>query len=198
MKPGFFSVGSFIAQLPTLVAGRRSLFALFSTYNTVGGHRDGLVETGMADLSVIVSAGGYKMSLASLMAATTAMQAGSRAIAHAIFDASHAQAAEIQQEVGQEAQTVLAEATDDILAIVYAGYSAFNAALEFAQRLHSQHPRAQVYVLTCDCDQTRKQVELRSAIDDGLITGAIETWKCGGVSDMGDLLEALISAWKAR
>lgn len=197
----FQTVKSFISdEIPRLVRDKRQMTALFATYNAVDGYSNGLVAHGKNGLTIRVQNGDVsysdKASVAVLVGAfggpsnSAALRLGMIGCDMMKIEADAA------QEKVEQALTVGPSIDDDnVLAVVYAGLSAFGATVDFARSLRRQYPQATLVVLTCDCDLTSKRFELERLMEQGAIHHAIATSECGGRNSMRQLLEALVAAW---
>ena len=67
------------------------------------------------------------------------------------------------------------------LAVVYAGLSAFNEAVEFARKIKNDNPAAKVVIVTCDCDLNHKARGLVPMLQDKELDAVVITSGCGGV-----------------
>lgn len=173
-------------ELPRISANKPALRAIFATYNSVAGYDSGSIW--FNELRVQIATGDLPPPAGLLFAA----MAGDAAIADyrkeydrqgaAAQDAVEAQIAELG-DLSQET---------DVLAVVYAGVTAFQQSVAFVLDLRRQAPQAVIVLVTCGCGSDRKRQWLQPIIDSGIIDSVIETPECGGERTMGAILDALI------
>lgn len=197
----FKTVETFISdELPRLVQGKQQMTAFFATYNVVNRYENGLVKHGKGGLTirvqngdVIYSDAAFGMLVAGAFHPSDPSMRRVSDIGNRILNTQAATTqAKVEQALADQLAIVNAE---NILAVVYAGLSAFDKAVAFASSLRAQHPHATVVVLTCDCQLESKRFELEPLIKQGVINYALTTPECGGREPMRKLLEALIAAW---
>lgn len=198
----YISVEDFLRQeLPKLIAEKRTLNALFATYGQVESYQSGPVNTGRIGLNIVVQAGNYVTTDSILKASSASLSlalAGDLEGSHAISEASRQPAISAQANLTSEVAGALEkEECQDFLAIVYAGLSAFEQALEFAQKI-KKNAAANVAVLTCNCNLFRKSVALVPLLLSKELSHVIVTPACGGVRQMKEILEGLINAWPLK
>ncbi|MGB7957765.1 MAG: hypothetical protein WCF77_02895 [Minisyncoccia bacterium] len=87
------------------------------------------------------------------------------------------------------------QANASLLAVVYAGLSAFDEALEFARKVKQDRPDAKVVIVTCDCDLRRKASILEPMLQSEELEAVVVTHWCGGRSTMRDILEKIVEVW---
>lgn len=197
----FKTVEMFIGEdLPRLVQGKQQMTAFFATYNVVRGHDNGLVKHGKGGLTIWVQNGDVIYSDVAFGMLAAGVFNPSDPVMRIVSEAGNrklnAQAATAQAQVEQALadQPAIVNA-ENILAVVYAGLSAFDKAVAFASSLRAQHSHATVVVLTCDCQLESKGFELKPLMERGVIDYALATPECGGRKPMRTLLEALVAAW---
>lgn len=196
------SVEQFVREeLPRIVQGKRTLSALFATYNNVADHESGPVETRKQGLTIGVQNGGLHYDPFALVALTVAVDNPGDPMAAELGDMGHAvmhEQAVDAQEIMAQGVTISSDAPGSFIAFVYAGLSAFDEAISFAQSLRAKVADATIVILTCDCDPWRKESELLPLIQRGEIQHAVMTRECGGRGAMADMLDGLIAAWPAE
>lgn len=195
----FVSVSEFLQNiLPRLIAGKTVAHAVFTTYNAVSGYKDGAVVTGKPGLSAEVYSGGYSPPLTATLSAIKAMSRNELRVAESIINEESGLAGMAQHIVEQsmkENSALEFQRSGQLFSVVYAGLHAFEEAIDFSCKFKREHPASYVVVLTCDCDIERKKGELQPHINLKELDVVVVTRKCGGYSDMRDLLEGLIAAW---
>jgi hypothetical protein len=188
------SVGAFLKDLPNVVDVGSPLSAIFATYNSVHGFDSGVVNTGKNTLQVRIQSGGFSFSPAALALLGVAMMKSDYVLMHDLTENIRHGAERVQDRVVSLTVEPI-ESAGPLLVVVYAGYTAFKRAFEFARTIRANVPTAKIVVLTCDCDFASKERALHAAMDAGEITGYIKGAWCGGFGEMGELVEGLISFW---
>ncbi len=175
-----FVVNELPSLMPTIRKFGDSDFVLFSTYKRVGRRPDGIVPTDKA-IKIVINNGSLTYSNVSLTALFSdnqdVMQGGERMV--------HEEGNQAQRTA--EVKALALEANKPRIAFVYAGISAFDRAVKFAEGLVRTH-NTRVVIVTCDCDLERKRFKLQDKPFDDVI---IADW-CGGEDDMGELVERLL------
>jgi hypothetical protein len=172
----FLTIQEFIQKsIPALIAQTPNLTAIFSTYNQVAGYEDGEVKTGKINLEVTVATGNMSPCIFPELASREGKTA--------------------QFEVNGKLTAILEQPPQKMLAVVYAGISAFKEALTTVRAIHRKVPDAYIILLTCDCELEDKKRVLQPHVDSNLIKHVVVTPVCGGESAMGGILDALIKAW---
>lgn len=184
-------------QLAELIIGKSFLTALFATYKEVYGYKSGLVKTEKTGLKVIVRNGHMAFDSSAVAglwigASFSFRDPEARAIGVAAVASERSRAKAAQQRV--ENQLGL-EKDGNVLAVVYAGLSAFEEAVDFATHLKQGSSQVTAVVLTCDCNLSRKERQLLSLMEAGQIDHGIFTRECGGFGTMKNILEKLVSIW---
>jgi len=183
--------------LSKLTAGEQiPLQAIFATYNAVDGYGDGPVESGKHGLNINIQAGYYIADINDIIMLGASIEGEApkcigRSAAQHIRDESSA--AQHNVCVNVNSLDILQQA--NIFALVYAGFSAFQEALDCAAHIKKENNDATVIILTCDCDIDRKSKILDEYVDSDNITDYVVTHMCGGRGDMSEILEALIKQW---
>ena len=189
----FTNRDEFIATgIGPLIAGAERLHVLFATYNNVAAYENGPVETDKDGLTIQVQNGNLEYSpTADLIyfIGTPLGEIGSQAMR------SEARAAqsELESKLKIEAQK-----NASFLAVIYAGLSAFDEAIEMARKVKQEYVASKVVIVTCDCDFGRKHRTLDPMLASGQIDTVVETYECGGFATMRDILRATINSWPAR
>jgi hypothetical protein len=178
-------------ELPRINADRPKLRAIFATYNSVAGYDSGPVWAA-GGLTVQVANGGLPPPVG-LMFAMIADPSGGAA---AEFRKDYARQGAASQGAVESQIAELGDLGDgdDILAVVYAGVTAFQQSVEFVLELRRRAPQAVIVLVTCSCGSDRKQRWLQPIMESGIIDSVIETPECGGERTMGALLDTLIAS----
>ncbi len=186
-------------RIPEIVAeSGRGLSALFCTYNSVHGFSSGEVLTGKPGLTIQVYSGGAFPE--NLALSVVAIKLGLMDLHHAIeaHGCQRSREAQSTTEVAMASALQMAAKGGKMLVVVYAGLRAFNEALIYTSTLRRQVPDATIVVLTCDCDLRRKEEQLKEFVSSGVVSNVVVTPNCGGRGDMGQIVNALITAWPAE
>jgi len=179
----FTDLETFLSEeLPLINAARPTLRAVFATYNRVAGHDSGSIWSA-GGLGVQVANGGLPppVGLLFAMAAESLLRRVRGAVAQADVESQIAALGDLGEG-------------DDVLAVVYAGVTAFAQSVEFVAQLRCRVPRATIVLVTCECGTARKRRCLAPLMASGVINCVIETPECGGERTMGAILDALIEA----
>lgn len=189
----FTNTDDFLAVgLPTILAGVKKLNVLFATYNNVAGYESGPVETGKEGLAIQISDGDLEYSpVADLVFSGDLMLA--KIGARAMDEEARAAQAELES-----ALKINAAEDTSFLAVIYAGLSAFDEAVEFARKIKEDNPAAKVVVVTCDCDLNRKARVLFPMLQAKELDAVVATSECGGRATMCDILEKVVNDWPAN
>lgn len=191
----FLTVSAFIENvIPCLIAGKNRLSAVFASYNRIGSRKDGLVETNKESLCILVQNGFLEYSplaiVALLIPENDVRQAGCN-----LMTEEGRRSQQVLQEKLAATMPAADEVGADMLAVVYAGLSAFDEALVYARGIRGQYPQATIVILTCDCDLRRKEQVLGPLVESGEINHIVVTGFCGGEKDSEEILDGLVSAW---
>lgn len=187
---------TFLKSLPELAGGEKELNAIFVTYNEVSDHEDGPVNTGKSGLNIIVQSGNLRYSEFSGTALVAGLATGNPFLAQAGGYAMDEEGCLAQSKVKAKTEEHLTKLNNkNLLAVVYAGLSAFQESFVYAREIRKSNPQAKVVVLTCNCDQRNKEQVLDDAIKNREINDAVMTWECGGRNGMRAILEGLIASW---
>lgn len=188
----FTNTDDFLGRLGALIVGADRLHVLFVTYNNVAGYESGPVDTGKDGLTIQVQNGDLEYSpMTNLvyLIGTALAEIGSQAM-----DAE-AQAAQATLE-----SQLIVEPQDNarLLAVIYAGLSAFDEAVSFARAVRRDHPTAKIVIVTCDCNLRHKQQVLEPILASGEIESVVATFECGGRATMRRILNQVMSDWPVK
>lgn len=188
----FLTIEQFVKdKLPYILAGQERQNVLLASYRAIGDYKSGPVETGDKNLSVTVQTGFDQYDVAS----TFAFAAGDPLLgADLMRDQSRTALQSVAQRVGES----LPATDESLLAVVYLGLTAFDAATVFALNLKKRYPEAVIVTLTCDCDGSGKRQKLQPLVDSGAITYSLVTHECGGQGPMAAILRLIIAGWPVR
>ena len=191
----FLGTSDFVeGKLSELIAGRTSLNVLFATYNNVSGFSDGEVAHEKPGLKVVVQNGNLRYSSFAAVGGLVGFVKRDEALCDAAEEAGNEEAREAQRMLERK----LEQAPDmsQAIAVVYAGLSAFDEALELARTIKRGNANAIIVVVTCDCDSSRKQRVLEPLLASEEIASVVMTSNCGGRATMGKICQAVIDRWK--
>lgn len=196
------SVEEFISRrIPEIVAeGRRGLNALFCTYNSVHGLQSGRLQTSKPGLSVQIHAGGAFPDWRNFLVSTIAFQFGDQETLSSLQEQANVDSCASQKSVESTAGKALEGIPQDegVLVVIYAGLRAFNETIRYISNLYLQLPRAVIVVLTCTCELSRKEEQLRGLVSSRVISDVLITKDCGGHQDMAQIVRALVDKWPAE
>ncbi len=122
---------------------------------------------------------------------------GNYRVSDAVLNEMELNSERAQDVVSSKVIPALEQAPENLLAVVYAGISAFNQAIDTVEHIHRKAPHADIIVVTCDCDVPEKKRSLGPLIVRGIIKEVVVTPICGGQEDMGLIVSSLIEAWPA-
>ncbi len=179
----------FIAELPSILSGKSSLNAIFSTYNSVGNYKSGPMNVLKPGLQIVISNGKRDEDKTAFASAIMASASGILSRMEASNEIERIACTEAAVKV----QEKFSDLSGNVFAAVYAGVNAPEESLEFVKKIRRVSPTAYVVVVTCDCGMQYKQTlfKANSKIIDILVVTPI----CGGRTTMGSILDALIDLW---
>ena len=190
------NVGTFIGKiLPKAIREKKSLRALFTSYNEIGSFKDGPVETKKKGLEIIVSSGSkgdeswknLGFGIASLTLPNTEMMGR-------YLDMEEGHGSATQAEVSEKILGIASD-TENVMLMAYMGLNGNKACMDMVEKFRANNPGAFIAVLTCDCNLTEKKKLLLPAAERGVIDSVVVTNHCGGYGDMAFILESLIEQW---
>jgi hypothetical protein len=205
----FRSPRAFLQTIPAMIAGLPSLDAVFVTYKTVTGRAAGVVPTDDPSLRISIASGDHPYSLDVLRLCAMGLAIEGSGIGHAFPELRAVGGAgiELGNREADAAQAIaerrLATATPipsdaPTIIVVYAGVSAFERAVTFTSRLRGALPRANVVVVTCDCEMRSKERTLQPMLDAGELRAVVTTPQCGGRDVLREILDAIVGGWSSR
>jgi len=172
-----------------LIANTNRVHVLFATYNNVADYGSGPVDTKKEGLTIQVQNGDLEYSPITdlvFLFGTPFVEIGGAAMDKEARDAQSALEASLAIEHGEDAS---------LIAIVYAGLSAFDEALDFGRRVKKDQPTAKVIIVTCNCHMDHKGPALEPLLQNKELEAVIVTDECGGRRTMRGLLEGFVTAW---
>lgn len=175
-----------------LIDPKKPLHAMFATYNSISGYPDEIVKTGKQGLSIVTQCGH--------MGPSSFQQLGNM-----ILFAMSDNVTPILQQMenrANEAKQILQKLDDkptpsdtQLLAVFYAGFSAFNAVLDIAKTHKRENPLSTILIVTCNCSEYDKHHTLTNAKNRDEITDFLITNECGGDETMSKIITELIAFW---
>lgn len=179
------NVNTFAEKLPDIFKGKKEIFAVFSSYNSISDYNRGMVETGKKGLSIYVASKSEEYHDSRVLAS--------------MFDPSDSivPATEAQKEVEE---CLLREnpeifSNKELFFFVYLGLTGFEEAIGFVASLRKDFPNAYIGTLTCDCGLNFKKSELDSMVADNTINDSVVTSRCGGSRCMSEIIQKVIATW---
>ena len=189
----FTNVDDFLSHgVPQILAGVEKLHVLMASYNSVGDHESGPVNTGRDGLSITVQNGNLEYSdMTNLIFSSNPIQ---MALGSWVM---HREGEMAQVKVESALQV---EVPDQVpfVAFVYAGVSAFEKAVQMAKEVKRKHPTSKVIVTTCNCDLGMKARTLQPMLDSKEIEAVVVTPWCGGHEMMDQILRRLVEVWPEK
>lgn len=180
--------------VPVLVNNKKSLSALFVSYNRIGEYEDGPVETDKEGLKVIIQ-NGYRLESPLAFAMIRSGDDELMSIGHQTFyDEGHIAQMNLERKMARVDLTK-ESGVADVLVVIYAGLRAFKETLAYAGDIREQCPDSTIVILTCDCDIYQKERSLDPLIASGEIDHVVTTESCGGRDASRKMVEGLIAAW---
>ncbi len=183
--------------LPNVIRNKKTLRAIFVSYNGIGSYEDGLLATpGKQGLQITLSHGRHDdRPPFDLLFGATAMARADMEMMATYLEREETIGAQAQAQVENKIARNI-DTDTNILLVSYMGLSAFDACLKFLQQFRQDVPRAFIVGVTCDCDKQRKLDTLASRKNEqNVLDSLIITPHCGGRWEMEQLLEALIEQW---
>lgn len=186
----FTNEADFVATgINALIANTDRLHVLFATYNNVAHYESGPVDTKNDCLTIQVQNGDLDYSPITdlvYLLGTPLAAVGGAAMEEEARDAQSALEASLAIEYKENTL---------FIAVVYAGLSAFDEALDFARSVKKDQPAAKVVIVTCNCDLGHKDRVLEPLLQSKELDAVIVTYECGGRATMRDVLEGFMAAW---
>lgn len=176
-------------HLPSLVAGRESLDALFTSYHPI---EEDLAETQDPSLRITLQSGDLWYSLETVFAAAMMPDVG--------FAAMQEEAQRAIREgivVQRPEQRSALASLERPLVVAYLGFSGFQSMLNIIKELRQDLPNATIVTMTCHCDLNSKEEELEPLLKQQVINFSLRT-ECAGTTSMNRLIKCLKLAWMSR
>lgn len=197
----FHSTSAFIRErLPEIIVGRAkgAFTGLFSTYNNVHGFAPGQVGHGKLGLELYIQSGGASYSTDQLMGILAGVMLGQDDLLADVWGDAVAEHEGSQRSTEVANKSIIDQMKDGAaLVVIYAGLSAFESALLYAESLRDELPAATIVVVTCDCNHKQKSRVLASFVDRGIVNEVVMTSECGGRDSMGEIAQAVLDLWPA-
>jgi hypothetical protein len=195
----FYDSEKFIEEvIPVLISGKKTLKAVFSTYNDVHSYDTGFVETDNEGLEIFVINGCRESDFNTFFLKLAAFTSKKTDLASKIIvnTIKHDQKdAENSLNCVKDIALNAFDPEDEFLYFTYVGLHAMKQSLNFAKDIKYQYPKATVIIVACDCGKSEKSRILFEANRAGKIDYAILCQNCGGQTDMEMLVRGLIKKW---
>jgi hypothetical protein len=176
----FTNISSFLEnEIPVFLAGIERLHIFLGTYNSVSGHESGLVRTGLIGLTMQIQSGDLWYA---------PITDGERTWPPP-FAAISGTATKLEVKPQEEIS---------LFAVIYAGLTGFDRAVNSARSIKQQNPGAKVAVVTCDCDPRKAEEILRPLLDSHELDFVIVDHRCGGYGAMREILDGIVRIWPIR
>lgn len=167
--------------LPTLIKSSGHNHVVICTYNAAGIYDGKVIDDERLSINVIKGDLSYSRATDGLFSPDI-----DRAMAASYAMQREAECAQIVVE-NVYAQS---EVCSDAIFFIYAGLSAFERSVKFAQNVRRDFSNACVVLITCDCDLDEKKQALQSVANN--ISHVVVTDWCGGDGTLERIIDRLI------
>ncbi len=179
--------------LQKIIRDKQKFNAAFVSYRTVGNFEDGIINVGKEGLKIVV-ANGAPGPAGLVLAGIDALCKFDRGQMQQYIRDSEEEAT---QKLSMAQGKITIEETFDVL-VFYLGLTGFEEALKTVGGLKITFPSLAIVGVTCDCDLSKKRVQVAKLVESDVINYFVVDSGCGGYGAMSQIVHELIRIWPQR